>query len=79
MRIDRQMMFADQEKPVTAPGDIPHHRPIAADLNPDLLAIPIGRDVFHRHAAVLMQGGVHRAHRGFYQVLTDANSPQVGQ
>ncbi|MNM93497.1 hypothetical protein D3C81_1058730 [compost metagenome] len=79
LRINRQMMFADQKKPVTAPGNIAHHRPVAVDLNPDLPAITIGRYVFHRHAAILMQGGIHRAHRSFDQVLADADFPQIGQ
>ncbi|MNP71770.1 hypothetical protein D3C76_1682050 [compost metagenome] len=79
LRIDRQVMFTDKEKPIPAPGNVTHHRTIAAHLHPYLAAIAIGRYVFHRHAAILMQPGIYRADRRFNQVISHANSPQIGQ
>ncbi len=73
--IDGQRRLADQEEPVAAPGDVTGHRPVTRHLKPHLAAVTISRHVLYRDAAVLVQRGVYRADRGFYQMAPGVDAP----
>lgn len=55
------------------------HRAVPRHLQRHLGAVAIGGDIAHAHRQIVVQGGLHRAHRGFDAVHAVVDASQVVQ
>ncbi|MCY1532882.1 hypothetical protein D9M68_681780 [compost metagenome] len=76
---DALAVVGDEEEPVAAPGDIAGDAAEPGHVQAHVLAVAVGRHVAHAHRTVVVQGGFHRAHRGFDAVHARLDASQVRQ
>src|SRR5262249_58238642 len=72
-------MFADQEKPVTSPGNIPRDRPEAFNVHADPRSQTVTGDVFERDPVVPVELKRDDTDRRLQPVAAGLDSAQMGQ